>query len=29
MGIPVLESNDMVSWKIVGRVYDSIGFQGR
>jgi len=26
MGMPVLESSDMVNWKIVGRVYDHIDF---
>lgn len=28
MGIPVLESEDMVNWKIVGKVYDNIDFPG-
>jgi beta-xylosidase len=28
MGMPVLESDDMVNWKIVGRVYDKIDFHG-
>lgn len=26
MGIPVLESEDMVNWKIIGQVYDRMGF---
>lgn len=28
MGMPVLESDDMVNWRIIGQVYDSIGFPG-
>jgi beta-xylosidase len=28
MGIPVLESNDMVNWRIVGRIYDNIELPG-
>ena len=28
MGMPVLESGDMVNWKIVGKVYDNISFPG-
>lgn len=28
MDIPVLESEDMVNWKIVGKVYDNIDFPG-
>ena len=28
MGMPVLESDDMVNWKIIGRVYDNLSFPG-
>jgi beta-xylosidase len=28
MGIPVLESDDMVNWKIIGKVYENISFPG-
>ena len=28
MGIPVLESEDMVNLKIIGKVYDNLGFPG-
>ncbi len=28
MGMPVLESDDMVNWRIIGQVYDNIGMPG-
>ncbi len=28
MGMPVLESDDMVNWKIVGKVYENLDFPG-
>ena len=28
IGMPVLESNDMVNWTIVGQVYDRFDFEG-
>jgi beta-xylosidase len=28
MGMPVLESGDMINWKIISQVYDHIGFPG-
>ena len=28
MGMPVLESDDMINWKIISQVYDNISFPG-